>query len=143
MKKVAQPIKLLIVNLGIMRWYFRDFDSISKSQFDQHLKQVYILVDMLTIPKLRYNIVKKLNDESVFANEESFIEFIKYVENLATDICGISEENLEDSFMPFWKVNKDHASELYLMNTAPKVMQAYEAFNQYNSLLIVALENDQ
>ena len=85
MKPVAQPIKLLIVNLGIMRWKFRQHDSITKEQFENHLKQVQILIEMLTIPKLRYNIMKKLNEKDVLENENRFVELIELVDKLAEE----------------------------------------------------------
>lgn len=141
MKPVAQPIKLLIVNLVLMRNYFRPNDSITKEQFDLHFEQVKILVDMLSIPKLRYNITKKLNEKNILINEECFVELIKLVEQMATDICGISQEDIDDSFTPFWNNNKNHASQLYIINTAPKVNQAYEMFLNYSDLINSALED--
>ncbi len=141
MKPVAQPIKLLIVNLGIMRWKFRQYDSITKEQFENHLKQVNILVEMLTIPKLRYNILKKLNDKDVLENENRFVELIELVDTLAYEVCGISEEDIDDTFASFWNENKNHASQLYFINTAPKVSQAYDAFLTCNNLLKSAMED--
>lgn len=141
MKPVAQPIKLLIVNLGIMRWKFRQYDSITKEQFDNHFKQAQILIEMLTIPKLRYNIMQKLNEKDVLENENRFVELINLVDNLAYEVCGISDEDIDEAFSPFWNENKNHASQLYFINTAPKVSQAYEAFLTYNDLLNSAMED--
>lgn len=141
MKSVAQPIKLLIVNLGIMRWKFRQYDSITKEQFENHLKQVQILIDMLTIPKLRYNIMKKLNEKDVLENENRFVELIELVDKLAEDVCGISEEDIDETFTAFWNENKNHASQLYFINTAPKVAQAYDAFLTCNNFIKSALED--
>lgn len=141
MKSVAQPIKLLIVNLGIMRWKFRQYDSITKEQFENHLKQVQILIDMLTIPKLRYNIMKKLNEKDVLENENRFVELIELVDKLAEDVCGISEEDIDETFTAFWNENKNHASQLYFINTAPKVAKAYDAFLTCNNFIKSALED--
>ena len=77
MMKIAQPIKMLIVNLSLMQNYFRPNDSISKELFDSHFKQVQMLLDMCMIPKVRYNLQKALNESDVLTNQNKFAELIK------------------------------------------------------------------
>lgn len=138
MMKIAQPIKMLIVNLSLMQNYFRPNDSISKELFDSHFKQVQMLLDMCMIPKVRYNLQKALNESDVLTNQNKFAELIKLADKLAEEYCGVSEEDIDDTFANFYNSNKEHASKLYFINAAPLVSQAYDKFLEFKDLMCEA-----
>lgn len=134
-------IKLLSVNTVFMMLHFNGENSITTEQFNLHKNQFEILMDMIDVPKFKYNLTAFLQKEDSFNNFKSLTNLNNKIIELAESICGISEEDMTDIYLNFYKENKNHASILYSINTAPLINNAYLSYLTMNHNLNLALEN--